>query len=69
MVSLDDLLIGAFGVVGTLHFISTGMGLYNLNEPHNDISYSNIARTVILPLFCGIIAYSLAVYEIKNNSD
>lgn len=69
MAKLENLLISAFGVVGTLHFISLGIGLYNLNEPHNDISYSNIARTVIFPLVCGVIAYSIAVYEIKNNTD
>ncbi len=69
MAKLENLLISAFGVVGTLHFISLGIGLYNLNEPINDTSYMNIARTVISPLVCGIIAYSITVYEIKSNSD
>ena len=62
MIKLEDILIHAFGIVGTLNFISTGIGLYGLCDNSPDKLTYNLTSKVIFSLVCGIVSYSIAVY-------
>ncbi len=67
MDKLETILTLGFPIVGTLHFISTGIGLSDIyKDSACGLSY-NLTLKVILPFVCGAISYGLAYFQIRRN--